>query len=52
MHHTSIPLFEKANAQKWSGKRDSDPQPSPWEGDALPIELFPHVESFQNKNRL
>ena len=27
----------------WSGKRDSNPQPSAWKADALPIELFPHV---------
>ena len=25
-----------------SGKRDSNPQPSPWQGDILPIELLPH----------
>ena len=27
---------------KWSGKRDSDPRPQPWQGCALPTELFPH----------
>ena len=26
----------------WSGKRDSDPRPQPWQGCALPTELFPH----------
>ena len=26
-----------------SGKRDSNPRPSVWETDALPAELFPHV---------
>lgn len=25
-----------------SGRRDSNPQPSPWQGDILPIELLPH----------
>ncbi len=25
----------------WSGKRDSNSQPSAWKADALPIELFP-----------
>ena len=25
-----------------SGKRDSDPRPQPWQGCALPTELFPH----------
>ena len=26
-----------------SGKRDSNPQPSAWKADALPIELFPRL---------
>ena len=26
----------------WSGKRDSNPQPSAWKADALAVELFPH----------
>ena len=30
-----------------SGKRDSDPRPQPWQGCALPTELFPHKA---NKN--
>ena len=30
-------LFPK----KMSGKRDSDPRPQPWQGCALPTELFP-----------
>ena len=25
----------------WSGRRDSNPRPSPWQGDALPAELRP-----------
>ena len=29
----------------WSGKRDSDPRPQPWQGCALPTELFPHFPS-------
>ena len=28
--------------QQESGKRDSDPRPQPWQGCALPTELFPH----------
>ena len=28
---------------KKSGKRDSDPRPQPWQGCALPTELFPLV---------
>ncbi len=27
--------------EKKSGKRDSDPRPRPWQGRALPTELFP-----------
>lgn len=29
--------------QEWSGKRDSNPQPSAWKADALAVELFPHT---------
>jgi hypothetical protein len=28
-------------AEKWSGRRDSNPRPSPWQGDALPTEPLP-----------
>ena len=35
-----------------SGKRDSNPRPSPWQGDAPPIELFPQfVKLLRNFNR-
>ena len=27
---------------KWSGRRDSDSRPPPWQGGALPTELLPH----------
>ena len=30
----------------WSGKRDSNSRPQPWQGCALPTELFPHL-TFQ-----
>ena len=29
-----------------SGKRDSDPRPRPWQGRALPTELFPRGEPY------
>ena len=29
------------NALKWSGKRGSNSRPRPWQGRALPTELFP-----------
>ena len=41
-------LHEKNSSQftlqilKWSGKRGSNPPPLPWQGSALPNELFPH----------
>src|SRR3989339_1289292 len=31
----------------WSGKRDSNPRPLPWEGNALPAELFPHDFNYK-----
>ena len=31
-----------------SGKRDSDPRPQPWQGCALPTELFP--QNIKKKN--
>ncbi len=37
-------VLERKKTQKWiqdipsfSGKRDSNPRPSPWQGDALPL---------------
>ena len=27
----------------WSGKRDLNPRPLPWQGNALPTELFPRT---------
>ena len=32
-----------------SGKRDSNSRPRPWQGRALPTELFPHVSLHLNK---
>lgn len=31
--------------KSWSGQRDSNPRPSPWQGDALPAEPCPHISS-------
>ena len=45
-------FFERANSltlslfQYVSGKRDSDPRPQPWQGCALPTELFPQESSL------
>jgi hypothetical protein len=35
----SLPLI-------WSGKRDSNSRPQPWQGCALPTELFPHSSKY------
>ncbi len=32
----------------WSGKRVSNSRPQPWQGCALPTELFPHIEKEQS----
>jgi hypothetical protein len=29
------------DGEEWSGRRDSNPRPSPWQGDALPTEPLP-----------
>ena len=35
----------------WSGLRGSNPPPSPWQGDALPNELNPHINGASGRNR-
>ena len=39
-------LCGPALQKNWSGKRDSNPQPSAWKADALAIELFPLPEGI------
>ena len=43
---SSSPLYKKSRPAicwpAWSGKRDSNSRPQPWQGCALPTELFPH----------
>src|SRR5205809_1350432 len=43
-----LPLDEGAavREESWSGRRDSNPRPSPWQGDALPTEPLP-PETFR-----
>ena len=36
--------------RRWSGKRDSNSRPPPWQGDALPTELFPHHADTREEN--
>ena len=38
---TNSATWANALFKMWSGKRDSDPRPQPWQGCALPTELFP-----------
>jgi hypothetical protein len=35
-------LLPRRDKKAWSGKRDSNSRPQPWQGCALPTELFPH----------
>lgn len=35
------PVELRAHQKRWSGRRDSNPQPSAWKADALPVELHP-----------
>ena len=37
---SALPLGYAALENKWSGKRDSNPQPPPWQGGALPLSYF------------
>ncbi len=39
------PLVRVAFLNAWSGKRDSNSRPRPWQGRALPTELFPQMAS-------
>ena len=43
-----LPILEIP--KMWSGKRDSDPRPRPWQGRALPTELFPLVLNELSRN--
>ncbi len=44
-HHVTEEQKGKHDAfpRMWSGKRGSNSRPIPWQGIALPAELFPHV---------
>ena len=39
----SMPETERKAFRRWSGRRDSDSRPQPWQGCALPTELLPQV---------
>ena len=40
----ALPVLTALTALCQSGKRDSNPRPQPWQGCALPTELFPQAE--------
>ena len=42
-----LQCFFQSKKKIWSGKRDSNSRPRPWQGRALPTELFPRI---YNKN--
>ena len=45
-HHGRSPLRPSPSKHRvQSGKRDSNPRPQPWQGCALPTELFPHTST-------
>ena len=43
---------ELRGPDNWSGKRDSNPQPSAWKADALAIELFPLLRANGGEGRI
>ena len=42
-------VTQPAHLRQWSGQRDSNPRPSPWQGDALPAEPCPHLNGGRYK---
>ncbi len=41
--NSTIELHPHASMESWSGRRDSDSRPPPWQGGALPTELLPQI---------
>ena len=44
-------MARPASGRFWSGRRDSNPRPSPWQGGALPTELLPLMHSRREPAR-
>ena len=40
--------FGSGIERNWSGKRDSNPRPSPWQGDALPLSYSRKTEKNED----
>ena len=43
INNKKAPVIRLRLLKFWSGKRDSNSRPQPWQGYALPTELFPHA---------
>ena len=43
------PRRATASHLRWSGRRDSNPRPQPWQGCALPTEPLPHASWYLSK---
>ncbi len=43
------PRRATASHLRWSGRRDSNPRPQPWQGCALPTEPLPHAGCYLSK---
>lgn len=46
-------ITKQLDLADWSGRRDLNPRPSPWQGDALPLSysrlvLFEYIETYVN----
>lgn len=48
-HRASSGTARTLSMSTWSGKRDSNPQPTAWKAVALAIELFPHFKYTFNQ---
>src|SRR5919204_6129802 len=42
----ALPFLDDVCDSAQSGKRDSNPRPQPWQGCALPTELFPRAAKY------
>jgi hypothetical protein len=45
----ALAVHRTAKGRGWSGRRDLNPRPSPWQGDALPLSYSREREAIDNK---
>ena len=48
----NVKLFENQFSSDESGKRDSNPRPSPWQGDALPLSYSRFCAELQSRTEI